>query len=53
MDSAEDYLRVECEVSGDGRSVCLRLDGELDLGPRPSSRMPSRLRSTPAALVSW
>ena len=23
MDSAEDYLRVECEVSGDGRSVCL------------------------------
>jgi anti-anti-sigma factor len=31
MDSSEDYLRVECEVSGDGMSVCLRLDGEVDL----------------------
>ena len=32
MNSSEDYLRVECEVSGDGRSVCLRLDGEVDAG---------------------
>lgn len=31
MNSSEDYLKVECEVSGDGRSVCLRLDGEVDL----------------------
>jgi anti-sigma B factor antagonist len=30
MNSSEDYLRVECEVSGEGRSVCLRLDGEVD-----------------------
>jgi anti-anti-sigma factor len=35
MDSSEDYLRVECEVSGDGRSVCLRLDGEFDMGTAP------------------
>ena len=35
MDSAEDYLRVECEVSDDGRSVCLRLDGEFDMGTAP------------------
>jgi anti-anti-sigma factor len=26
----QDYLRIECEVSGDGESVCLRLDGEVD-----------------------
>jgi anti-anti-sigma factor len=32
MDSSENYLNVECEVSDDGRSVCLRLDGEVDLG---------------------
>ena len=31
MDSAEDDLRVESEVSGDGTSVYLRLDGEIDL----------------------
>jgi anti-sigma B factor antagonist len=30
MNSSEDYLRVECEVSGEGMSVCLRLDGEVD-----------------------
>ena len=35
MDSAEDYLRVESEVSGDGRSVCLRLDGEIDIDTAP------------------
>lgn len=35
MDSSEDYLRVECEVSDDGRSVCLRLDGEFDMGTAP------------------
>jgi anti-anti-sigma factor len=35
MDSSEDYLRVDCEVSGDGRSVCLRLDGEFDMGTAP------------------
>jgi anti-anti-sigma factor len=32
MDSAENYLKVECEVSSDRRSVYLRLDGEVDLG---------------------
>lgn len=31
MDAPEDFLRVECEVSGGGRSVRLRLDGEVDL----------------------
>jgi anti-sigma B factor antagonist len=30
MNSFEGYLRVESEVSGDGMSVCLRLDGEVD-----------------------
>jgi anti-sigma B factor antagonist len=30
MNSAEDYLKVECKVSGEGRSVHLRLDGEVD-----------------------
>ena len=30
MKSSEDYLRVECEVSGEGRSVRLHLDGEVD-----------------------
>jgi anti-anti-sigma factor len=30
MNSSEDYLRVECSVSDEGRSVCLRLDGEVD-----------------------
>ena len=35
MNSSKDYLRVECEVSGDGMSVCLRLDGEVDLDTAP------------------
>jgi anti-sigma B factor antagonist len=30
MNSSEDYLRVDCEVSGEGKSVCVRLDGEVD-----------------------
>jgi anti-anti-sigma factor len=30
MTSAEDYLRVECKVSSEGRSVRLHLDGEVD-----------------------
>lgn len=30
MNSSNDYLRVEREVSADGMSVCLRLDGEVD-----------------------
>ena len=30
MNTSEDYLRVECEVSGEGGSVHLRLDGEVD-----------------------
>lgn len=30
MNSSKDYLRVEREVSADGMSVCLRLDGEVD-----------------------
>jgi anti-anti-sigma factor len=30
MNTSEDYLKVECEVSGDGTSVRLRLDGEVD-----------------------
>ena len=32
MDSPDSDLRVDCQVSDDGRSVCLRLDGEIDLG---------------------
>jgi anti-anti-sigma factor len=30
MNSSRDYLRVEREVSADGMSVWLRLDGEVD-----------------------
>jgi anti-anti-sigma factor len=30
MNSSEDYLKVDCEVSGEGKSVRLRLHGEVD-----------------------